>query len=70
MCEEGFGSHIMLGTDGARRSLWASLGGSPGHAWLATGFVEILRDHEVAESQIKAMLVENPARVLPLAAST
>lgn len=70
MCEEGFGSHIMLGTDGARRSLWASLGGSPGLAWLATGFVEILREHGVAESQIQAMLVENPARVLPLAAST
>ena len=70
MCEEGFESHIMLGTDGARRSLWATLGGSPGLAWLATGFVGILRDRGIAESQIQAMLVENPARVLPLAAST
>ena len=67
MWEEGFGSQIMLGTDGARRSLWATLGGSPGLAWLATGFVEILRDHGITESQVRAMLVENPARVLPLA---
>ncbi len=67
MCEEGFGDQIMLGTDGARRSLWTTLGGSPGLAWLAMGFRGILRDLGLAESQLKEMLVDNPARVLPLA---
>lgn len=67
MWEEGFGDQLLLGTDGARRSLWTTLGGSPGLAWLATGFVETLIDNGVSEPQVRAMLVENPARVLSLA---
>ena len=30
----GYGRQIVVGTDGARRTLWASLGGEPGLAWL------------------------------------
>jgi 5-phospho-D-xylono-1,4-lactonase len=64
MWEAGFGTQILLGTDGARRSLWATLGGGPGLAWLVDGFDQVLRDHGVGESEIKAMFVTNPARVL------
>lgn len=42
MTEAGFGSRIMLGTDGARRSLWSTLGGSPGLAYLYTGLAGML----------------------------
>ncbi len=64
MWEEGFGSQILLGTDGARRSLWTALGGSPGLAWLRLGFPPVLAAHGVDEAQVEAMFVSNPARVL------
>ncbi len=54
---------MMLGTDGARRSLWASLGGNPGLASLLTGFVPPWR-HGVEPATITELLVDNPARWL------
>ncbi len=42
MLDEGFLDQIMLGTDGARRSLWTSLGGGPGLAWMRSGFMDSL----------------------------
>ncbi len=42
LIDAGYGSRIVVGTDGARRSLWASLGGSPGLAWLASGLPPLL----------------------------
>jgi phosphotriesterase-related protein len=64
MIEEGFLPQLMLGTDGARRSLWRTLGGSPGLAYLAAGFAEVLGAHGVAEDARRALFVENPARWL------
>jgi 5-phospho-D-xylono-1,4-lactonase len=64
MWEEGFGGQILLGTDGARRSLWTALGGSPGLAWLRLGFPSVLANYGIDESQIEAMFVSNPERVL------
>lgn len=61
MVEEGWLSQLMLGTDGARRSLWAELGGEPGLAHLATA----LDDHLPSEVR-RALFVENPARFLDL----
>jgi 5-phospho-D-xylono-1,4-lactonase len=66
MLSEGFGDHLMLGTDGARRSLWRALGGAPGLAWLASGFMEVLSSWGVDEAATRRLLVENPARVLAL----
>lgn len=66
MIAEGFGAQIMLGTDGARRSLWATLGGSPGLAWLHDGFLDLLRAEGVTPDQIEALFVTNPARFLSL----
>jgi len=69
MWEAGFGSQIMLGTDGARRSLWSTLGGKPGLAWLFDGFDSVLRDKGLGGPEIEAMFVTNPARVLSLGPS-
>jgi predicted metal-dependent phosphotriesterase family hydrolase len=64
MWEEGFGAQIMLGTDGARRSLWAALGGAPGLAWLRSGFPAVMAAYGIGEAEVDAMFVTNPARVL------
>lgn len=61
MVEAGFVDQLMVGTDGARRSLWVSLGGSPGLASLYTNLGSRLAP-EVARS----MFVTNPARYLTL----
>ncbi len=64
MVEEGHGSRLMLGTDGARRTLWTTLGGSPGLAWLFTGFAKVLARHGVDAAKLATILVDNPARWL------
>lgn len=64
MIDAGFGSQLMLGTDGARRTLWTSLGGSPGLAWLLTGFADVLDAHGVNADARRRLLVTNPASFL------
>lgn len=59
MAGEGHLSRLMVGTDGARRSLWETLGGSPGLADLARR-MEAAFDPDTA----RALLVDNPARFL------
>lgn len=66
MIEEGYGDQLLLGTDGARRGLWRSLGGAPGLAWLAAGFPEVLARHGVDAPTVRRLFVDNPARVLSL----
>lgn len=64
MWATGFGGQILLGTDGARRSLWATLGGAPGLAWLKQGFPELLEERGLVHDQVEAMFVTNPAQFL------
>ena len=64
MVAAGFRNQIMLGTDGARRSLWVAHGGFPGLAWLFTGFVEQLAGLGVGADDVEAIFVVNPARFL------
>ncbi|HKY49188.1 MAG TPA: aryldialkylphosphatase [Acidimicrobiia bacterium] len=64
MIDEGFLAQLMLGTDGARRSLWRTLGGSPGLAYLAAEFADVLESHGVTEESRRALFVDNPARWL------
>ena len=64
MIRDGFVDQIMLGTDGARRSLWTTLGGSPGLAFLYSGFVEVMRRHGIDDEAINKLFVTNPARFL------
>jgi phosphotriesterase-related protein len=62
----GHTDQLMLGTDGARRSLWRALGGSPGLAWLMTDFTAVLDRHGVDADTRRRILIDNPARVLAL----
>ena len=64
MISAGFLAQLMLGTDGARRTLWTSLGGDPGLAWLLTGFADVLDAHGVDAAARHTLLVDNPARLL------
>lgn len=64
MVRDGFADQIMLGTDGARRSLWSALGGSPGLAYLRGGFVDVLSSHGIDAATIEKLFVTNPARFL------
>lgn len=64
MWETGIDDQILLGTDGARRTLWSTLSGSPGLAWLRMGFIGLLRSAGLEESQIRSMFVDAPRRVL------
>lgn len=59
MAGEGYLAQLMVGTDGARRTLWAELGGSPGLADLARR-IDAAFDPETR----RALLVDNPARFL------
>lgn len=61
MVEAGFADQIVLGTDGARRSLWSTLGGSPGLAALYRTARDRLDDELVSR-----LFVTNPARYLTL----
>ncbi len=61
MIGAGYADRIMLGTDGARRSLWSTLGGSPGLASL----IVMARDRLDA-GLVETLFVENPARYLSL----
>lgn len=59
MAAGGYVDQLMVGTDGARRSLWTELGGAPGLAYLKSIIDERL-DPEIG----RALLVANPARFL------
>lgn len=66
LLSEGYGDRLLLGTDGARRSLWRSFGGAPGLAWLAGGFAGVLGSWGIDEATRRRLFVVNPARVLAL----
>jgi phosphotriesterase-related protein len=65
MVEDGHQGRLLLGTDGARRSLWSVLGGSPGLAALATGLGRRLAA-ELGEAVMDRIWVANPAAALAL----
>lgn len=69
MVEDGHGDRVMLGTDGARRSLWRVLGGSPGLAALRTATGTRLAA-ELGEEALRRIWVDNPSRWLAWAPST
>jgi 5-phospho-D-xylono-1,4-lactonase len=62
---DGHQGRLLLGTDGARRSLWSVLGGSPGLAALATGLGRRLAA-ELGEAVMDRIWVANPAAALEL----
>ncbi len=60
----GFGDQIVLGTDGARRTLWTALGGEPGLAWLASDFPGVLVNAGVERADLQKMFHDNAVRAL------
>jgi len=66
MIDEGFIDQIMLGTDGARRSLWSSLAGTPGLAWLYTGWSQTLKRFGLTQEHLDKVFIDNPARILTI----
>jgi 5-phospho-D-xylono-1,4-lactonase len=65
MVEDGHQDRLLLGTDGARRSLWSVLGGSPGLAALATRLGRRLAA-ELGPAVMDQIWVANPAAALEL----
>lgn len=61
MIDSGYADQLLLGTDGARRDLWQTLGGSPGLAFLYEGFAEPLAEKR------NQLFVNSPARWLTFA---
>lgn len=64
LVDAGYGSQIVVGTDGARRSLWASLGGSPGLAWLASGLPPLLVDAGLDAPTVQLIMRDNALAAL------
>ena len=56
----------MFGSDGARRNLWTTHGGTPGLAWMRTGFVDALAAHGISNVEITTLFASNPQRFLSL----
>jgi predicted metal-dependent phosphotriesterase family hydrolase len=65
MVEDGHERQLLLGTDGARRSLWTVLGGAPGLAALRTHLGKRLAD-ELGPAVMDRIWVANPAAALEL----
>jgi len=63
MVEDGHTGRLLLGTDGARRSLWSVLGGAPGLAALATDLGTRLAG-ELGPAVLDRIWVANPAAAL------
>jgi len=64
MVERGFIKQLMLGTDGARRTLWTALNGTPGLAWMALSWSTVLNNFGLTTDEISTIFVENPAKAL------
>lgn len=64
LVSEGAGHQIVVGTDGARRSLWRSLGGQPGLAWLADRMPSLLHEVGLSPEQIVSVMGRNAAAAL------
>ena len=57
-----FPDQVMMGTDGARPTLWRSYGGKPGLDYLLTGFSKLLKEAGVTDALLKKAFIETPAR--------
>lgn len=64
LAEHDLLGQVIVGTDGARRSLWRSLGGSPGLEWLADSLPIELRKAGLSEDGIAAVMGDNARRAL------
>lgn len=64
LAAQGFADRIVVGTDGARRTLWAVHGGVPGLAWLAASLPSLLRGAGLPQETVDGILRDNAVRAL------
>jgi predicted metal-dependent phosphotriesterase family hydrolase len=64
LVEAGFADRVVVGTDGARRSLWSALGGSPGLAWLGRELPGLLRSAGLGSDDVKLVMRDNAVAAL------
>lgn len=64
LIEGGHVERIVLGTDGARRTLWTSLGGEPGLAWLGSTLPVVLRRAGATEDNLRMIQHDNAVLAL------
>lgn len=64
LLDAGYGDRVIVGTDGARRSLWSTLGGSPGLAWLSSDFPKVLSEAGFPTATISDVMRNNALRAL------
>jgi len=64
MVGAGYINQIMMGTDGARRTLWSSLNGAPGLAWLYTDWSKKLIESGLNSHDLNQIFITNPAIAL------
>ncbi len=64
MFEAGWGGHVTLGGDMARRSYWRAYGGGPGFDYLLAVFTPRLRREGFSDTEVDQLWHQNPARWL------
>ncbi len=64
LAARGYGDRICLSGDLARRSYLTTWGGSPGYGYILERFLMLLADAGLDEAPRRALVVENPARLL------
>lgn len=64
LVEAGHGQRICLSGDLARRSYLTSYGGGPGLTYILWRFVPWMRQSDIPDDAVRAMMVDNPARLL------
>ncbi|WP_211590222.1 phosphotriesterase [Microbispora sp. H11081] len=62
--EAGLGDHICLSGDLARRSQLVSWGGGPGYTYIPWRLAPWLRRAGLGDDELRALMVDNPARLL------
>jgi len=60
----GGADRLVLGTDGARKSLWRVHGGERGLAWLYAGYSQLLDEAGIDEHTREGFFIRNPHRAL------
>jgi phosphotriesterase-related protein len=64
MVDEGYGDHVVLSGDIARKSYLTSYGGGPGFTYILWRFVPWLWQEGVGREATDKMLIDNPARLV------
>jgi phosphotriesterase-related protein len=64
LVEAGHGHQVVLAGDLARRRYLPAWGGGPGYGYILGPFVDMLRRAGLGEAARRALLVDNPARLL------